>query len=283
MTDLTIKNGPLNLAASVYGREGAPDVMFLHGISGARDTWEEAVARLEDRFRCWTLDFRGHGHSDRADSYLIADYASDAAALLDVIARPTLVVGHSLGAVTAAALAQGPHPYVKAVFLEDPPYYLKEPQEWARGPYAAAFQAAWDKQIEMEKAGATLGDYLAFVASVPAVQGGVMKDHVGPRHLLSFASALQRHDPASWAPALSRAVFAAFDTDKPLRVPALLIQADANLAPAFMQGHEQRFLKTNSAATVFYYEGATHRIHATRATSARFLGDLDAFVSAQAR
>jgi pimeloyl-ACP methyl ester carboxylesterase len=282
MTDLTIKNGSLNLAASVYGREGAPDIMFLHGISGARDTWEEAVARLEGRFRCWTLDFRGHGDSDHADSYLIADYASDAAALLAVIARPAIVAGHSLGAVTAACLAQDPHPFVKAVFLEDPPYYMNEPKEWAKGLYSVAFRAAWDKQIEMERAGATLDDYLDFVASVPAVQGGIMKDHVGPRHLLSFASALQRHDPSSWAPALSLAVFAAFDTARPLRVPAMLIQADRDLAPAVMEGHDNRFLATNPSAKVIYYEGATHRIHATRATQQRFLDDLDAFATAQA-
>lgn len=283
MTDITIRNGDLNLAASVFGPEGAPDVLFLHGISGARDTWEEAVARLEGRFRCWTLDFRGHGHSGRAARYLVADYAADAAAALGVIARPTIVAGHSLGAVTAAYLAQAPHPLVRAVFLEDPPYYMNEPAEWAKGPYEAAFRAAWNKQLEMEKAGASLRDYLAFVSSVPAVQGGVMADHVSARHLLSFASALQRHDPQSWAPALSLEVFAAFDTVKPLRVPALMIQADKALAPAVMEGHEKRFLETNPSAQVLYYEGATHRIHATRATQARFLDDLDAFVSALAR
>ena len=85
MTDVTIYNGTLRLAASVHGPTVAPDVLCLHGISGSRDTWEETVCRLENRYRVWTLDYRGHGHSDRAD--------------------------------TAASLAQDPHPQVIAVFL----------------------------------------------------------------------------------------------------------------------------------------------------------------------
>ena len=132
MTDLTVKNGSLNLAASVYGPEGAPALLCLHGIAGSRDTWEETVRRYEDRFQAWTLDFRGHGHSDRASSYLIDDYASDAAAALDFIRRPTIIVSHSLGAVAGAVLAQKPHPFLKALFMEDPPYFFGEAEEFAK-------------------------------------------------------------------------------------------------------------------------------------------------------
>src|SRR5262245_2685278 len=126
MTHITIYNGALRLAASVHGPTGGPDVLCLHGLSGSRDTWEETVRRLEDRYRVWTLDFRGHGHSDRADRYLVTDYVADAAAALKAIGRPTIIVGHSLGGIAAASLAQGPHPQVVAVFLEDPPMYQGE-------------------------------------------------------------------------------------------------------------------------------------------------------------
>ncbi len=283
MTDVTLDNGTLRLAASVHGESDAPNVLCLHGLSGSRDTWEETVRRLQDRYRVWTLDFRGHGHSDRAERYLIADYVADAAAALDAIGQATIVIGHSLGAVTAAALAQGPHPLVTAVFLEDPPMYLGEPSEWDKGIYATVFPILRDKEIELQSAGAGLGTYVEFAAGTPALQGGVAADHISPRHLESVGSALQRHDPATWAPVLDLTAFKTLDTSLPLRVPTKVIQADSTLGPALMAGHEERFIATNPTAEVICYEGATHRIHATRATEARFLDDVDAFVTRYAR
>jgi pimeloyl-ACP methyl ester carboxylesterase len=66
MTDITIANGNTKLAASVYGSPAADPILFLHGISLSRDTWEEIAQRLSPTYRVWTLDFRGHGHSDRS-------------------------------------------------------------------------------------------------------------------------------------------------------------------------------------------------------------------------
>ncbi len=266
MTDVTISNGTLRLAASVHGATDAPNVLCLHGISGSRDTWQETVRRLEDRYRVWTLDFRGHGHSDRAERYLIADYVSDAAAMLDAIGQPTIVVGHSLGGVTALALAQVPHPLVSAVFLEDPPIYLGEPSEWDKGVYATVFPILRDKEIELQSTGAELGSYIEFAADTPALQGGVAADHISPRHLESVGSALQRHDPATWSPVLDLTVFNTLDTSRPLQVPTMVLQADNALGPALMAGHEARFIATNPTAEIVTYRGATHRIHATRAT-----------------
>ncbi len=128
MEDLRIDNGPVGLAVTRSGLNGAPPVLFLHGITSCRDSWFESTERLGDRYECWTLDFRGHGESDRApDEYLIDHYAADAAAVLGAIGRPATVVGHSLGGVTAAHLVHRAHPLVTAVFLEDPPMFAPDP------------------------------------------------------------------------------------------------------------------------------------------------------------
>ncbi len=282
MTDLTIKNGSLDLAASVFGPGDAPDVLCLHGIAGARDTWAETASRLGGRFRVWTLDFRGHGHSDRAEDYLVGDYASDAAAALHFIHKPTIVVSHSLGAVAAAYLAQSPHPWLKAVLLEDPPYYFGEQDEFAKTGNAKAFAAIQERQRVLQKAGASLDEFLKWTGSIPSPLGGLQADHTTERHLLSSASALMRQDPETWTPAQSTAVFERFDGDKPLKVPALLLQADHDLRPGFLKGHETRFLQANPEAKVVYMDGAIHRIHATRESEARFLDEMEAFVAAQA-
>lgn len=282
MTDINIKNGDLTLAASLYGPEGAPDLLFLHGIAGSRDTWEEAARRYEDRFHVLTLDFRGHGDSDRALSYLVEDYASDAAAMLDFIRRPTIIVSHSLGAVAGALLAQGPHEHLKALFMEDPPYYFGEAAEFEKSGNAKPFAAVQKTLTEMRDAGAGLGDYLRFAGAAPAPQGGTQADHVSPRHLLSAASALMRQDPACWGPAQSTAVFESFDGDKPLKVPAKVLCAEPALGAGMLGGHAKRFLAANPGAEAVFLDGAPHRIHATRAFEPRFFEELDGFLETQA-
>ncbi len=283
MTDLTIRNGDLSLTASVYGPEGAPDVLFLHGIAGARDTWEEAARRYEDRYHVWTLDFRGHGHSDRAASYLVEDYASDAAAMLDFIRRPTIIVSHSLGAVAAASLAQAPHDYLKALFLEDPPYYFGEAGAFEKSGNAKPFAAVQKSLTQMHAAGAGLGEYLRVAGAAPAPQGGTQADHVSARHLLSAASALMRQDPACWGPAQSTAVFESFDGDRPLKVPAKVLCADPSLGAGMLDGHEKRFLAANPGAEAVVLDGAPHRIHATTKFQPRFFELLDGFLAGQGK
>lgn len=281
MTDITILNGTIKLAASVHGPAGAPNVLCLHGISNSRDTWYEAVERLKDRFRVWTLDFRGHGHSDRAQRYLVEDYTSDAESILDHIGQPTVVVGHSLGGIVAVRLAQYSNENVRAVFLEDPPMYLNEKAEWDKTILSKAFPLLREQQVKMQTAGAGFSDFVEFAANSLAIQGGVIGDHQTQRHLDSNGSALQRHDPNCWEPALNMTMLGAMDTSLVLKVPTMLLQGDHSLGPALLAGHELRFQKNNPAAKVVTYAGAPHRIHATAATADRFLDDLDLFVTQQ--
>lgn len=278
MTDLSIKNGNITLTASVYGPSDAPNVLCLHGISNSRDTWQETVEHLHDRFRVWTLDFRGHGHSDRAISYLVEDYASDAAAMLDAIGQPTIIIGHSLGGIVAAYLAQQPQINLKAVLLEDPPMYLNEEVEWNKTVLSRAFPVLRDQQRQMQAAQASLTEFIEYAANSPSVLGGVVADHQSQRHLDSNGSALQRHDPDTWQPALDLTMLAAIDSSVSLKIPCLLLAADHAQGPAFLEGHESRFLRTNPSAQVIMYEGAPHRIHATREQQARFLNDAEIFL-----
>ena len=83
----------------------APPILFLHGATLNRDSWDEIKDRLMGRCCVWTLDFRGHGHSDRVPNYDFSGYVSDAETALAAIGRPAIVVGHSLGACVAGVLA----------------------------------------------------------------------------------------------------------------------------------------------------------------------------------
>ena len=105
------------------GDPSAPPILLLHGITSFGGTWDWIVPTLAERFRVLRLDFRGHGQSDRAPGeYNAAGYVSDAVAALEQAAgQPCVVMGHSLGGVTTAALAQRHSDLLLGAIMEDPP------------------------------------------------------------------------------------------------------------------------------------------------------------------
>jgi pimeloyl-ACP methyl ester carboxylesterase len=116
---MRIDNDGVELEVVVDGPPDGPPVVVLHGISGSTATYDFLVAELP-RHRLYRLDFRGHAHSDRAPgTYVLDSVASDAIAVLDqAVGGPAVVVGHSLGGITAAFVAQRPD-LVTALYMED--------------------------------------------------------------------------------------------------------------------------------------------------------------------
>jgi len=100
---------------------GVP-VLLLHGITDSAECWSPVVAHLAAGRRVVAADARGHGRSALPDgSATIADLAADAAAVLaDAIGAPAVVVGHSMGGVTAQELVHVVPDQVAALVLEDP-------------------------------------------------------------------------------------------------------------------------------------------------------------------
>jgi pimeloyl-ACP methyl ester carboxylesterase len=281
MTDITIDNGGIRLAASTYGSADATPVLFLHGIAQSRDTWDEMASHLTRQYRIWTLDFRGHGHSDRASTYDLADYASDAEAALRAIGRPALVVGHSLGACVSGVLAQKPRPDLRAILLEDPPWYLGEPAEWQRSAFPRLFATIRARQASLQHKRAPFSAWLDLVSQAPSHMGGVSSDHASARQLLSQASAFQRQDLRCWdnTAAAPDGLFGVIATSEPFQCPAKIIQADGCMGAALLDGHELRLAMTNPAAEIVRYQGCGHTPHRTRAFEARFLDDAARFLA----
>jgi pimeloyl-ACP methyl ester carboxylesterase len=281
MTDLTLSNGTLKLAASVYGRPDGPSILFLHGLGLSRDTWEEGAKRLMDRYEVWTLDFRGHGHSDRAETYDLEGYRSDAETALVAIARPTLIAGHSLGGVVAGLLGQTGDPNVRSVFLEDPPWYMGEPSEWRRTAMPQLFAGVRARQASWVKDNTPLAAILDSLSNAPSPMGGLARDHILPRHLLSQASALQRQDARCWALASPEVdhLMVPVPRERPLRCPAMVIQGDARFGAVFLDGHETRFVKATPHAEIVRYEGSGHSPHRSFAFEDRFYAELETFAS----
>ena len=275
MTDISIRRDGITLAASVYGSREAQPMLFLHGLSQSRDTWNEIAQRLTDRYQVWTLDFHGHGHSDRTPRYVFEDYVADAEAVVKLLNKPPVVVGHSLGACVTGVLAQSGN--IRGALLEDPPWFLGEEAEWKRSVYPTIFPIVAAQQGKLQREDAPLEAFLAFVANTPSLKGGVASDHIGPRHLLSHASALQRQDNRCWEAV--GAMLAPIARERAFRCPAKVLQSDPTLGAALLDGHEARLAATNPGAEIVRYSGATHNIHRELAYEERFFADLTAFLS----
>lgn len=97
---------PLNV--EVFGPDGAPTVVLVHGWTCAIRFWTLQIQELSKRFRVVAYDLRGHGESGMPAGH---DYSTDAFADdLDAVLAAALpdgeravVAGHSLGAMTLVA------------------------------------------------------------------------------------------------------------------------------------------------------------------------------------
>ena len=94
------------LSALVWGEEGRREIVLLHGGAQNAHTWDTVALALDRPLVA--LDLPGHGHSDWRDDhdYSPAANAEDVVlAMRQLAPSPRLVVGMSLGGLTAICLA----------------------------------------------------------------------------------------------------------------------------------------------------------------------------------
>lgn len=101
------------------GGPGAP-VLALHGTFGRGTTFAALAEQLLPDYRVIAPDLRGHGLTGGGGDFSRAAFVEDAAAFVTGLGlAPALVIGHSLGGVTAYQLAARRPDLVRAVVVED--------------------------------------------------------------------------------------------------------------------------------------------------------------------
>lgn len=86
----------------------ATPIVFIHGVGLRAESWYQQVSAFDDRYRCYVIDMPGHGESDLLPrpTLVLEDFAAALKTFIDtVIGEPAIIVGHSLGAMTALQTA----------------------------------------------------------------------------------------------------------------------------------------------------------------------------------
>lgn len=210
------------LAAEVAG-VGVP-VLLLHGLTATR-RYVLHASRLPERSGCRVIGFdaRGHGASDPAPgpwSYTYAHLARDAVRVLDALgAERAVLVGQSMGAATAAAVALG-HPERVAGLVAVTPAHRGRP---------TADPARWDALADGLEHGGPDGFLAAYGRPrVPERWAGTVET------VLRQRLARHRH-PAAVADALRgvprSAAFAGLPALAGVRCPALVVASRDDADP----------------------------------------------------
>jgi pimeloyl-ACP methyl ester carboxylesterase len=112
-----------------YDESGAgdPSLLFLHGWCGDRSFFAPQFDYFANSHRVVSVDLPGHGESAVPEEYAIGAFAGTVADLARGLRLgPSVVFGHSIGAMVALALSQSAPELVRAVALIDPPPLSKE-------------------------------------------------------------------------------------------------------------------------------------------------------------
>jgi pimeloyl-ACP methyl ester carboxylesterase len=248
-TEKTFDTGELTLRYFEQGA-GAPMVL-LHGLTSRKENWAPLLPELSAHWHIYAPDLRGHGTSDRApdDHYANADYARDIVAFLKFIGEPAVVMGHSLGAMTAIVAAADYSEHMRGVILGDPPL-----STWNTHIDPKVGPGAWFTMVyEMNSASPTFDGVVARLrAAMPDADDKTIR---------GMADSMYRVAPGTVKAALDDVMWAGRDLPHDLQsiqCPMLMIHGDLDQGGA-MRDEDIALFKANApSATVVRIVGADH-------------------------
>lgn len=103
----------------VGDRRPVGTVLLLHGGGQTRHSWQRTAQRLASKgWTAITVDARGHGDSQWAPDgdYSLDAFVADLYAIADTLDQPPVIIGASLGGMTAL-VGQGERPGLAAVLV----------------------------------------------------------------------------------------------------------------------------------------------------------------------
>ena len=100
-------NTGVRLRYAVQGDPNGTPVIMLHGFTDSWFSFSTVARLLDNKYRVYILDQRGHGESDRpVGGYAMQQFAGDVIAFMDAMnLKRATIVGHSMGSFVAQHVA----------------------------------------------------------------------------------------------------------------------------------------------------------------------------------
>ena len=126
----TLPNGNIINYGEV--RNDKPALLLIHGQMSIWEDYALCMPELSKNWHIYAVDVYGHGGSSHDKSLYYLDVNADDIIefINSVIGEPTVVSGHSNGAITAAYIAAYGGSNVVGAVLEDPPVFSTEGEGW---------------------------------------------------------------------------------------------------------------------------------------------------------
>lgn len=123
------KTNGINLHYTRTGAGRSP-LVLLHGLTGNGTCWTDLARALQVKYDVIMPDARGHGKSSVPDhGYRYEDHASDVIGLIKALKlSPPVLLGHSMGGMTATMVAAHNPGLLCGLILVDPTFLSPEVQ-----------------------------------------------------------------------------------------------------------------------------------------------------------
>lgn len=258
-----IASDGVELAVDVQGPPGRTPVVFLHGVTSSRATYDWLPDEITAGRKVIRTDHRGHGESGhRPGSYSLSRYVDDAIAILETLTdRPAALVGFSLGGAIGWTIAQKRPDLVKAVFLEDPALF----PEFVYSTDAITSVLRWTltQRRTWHDQKADPDQIIRDLAAKPLGPNDTFGSVTQPASMPVVAYSLMVLDPGVTESAIDGTMTQGIDTTAPTQVPTFILAADEAAGGAFPREYDQQIIEAHPKAEIRRVEGSPHTIHAS--------------------
>ena len=121
MATVSLPGGP-TVNYREWGRPDGAVVLLLHGLTASGRSWQNVAPVLGENFRVVAPDARGHGGSQWMRDYSFELMRDDVVKFMEQLGiLAAIVMGHSMGALTAYELAATRPELIRLLVLEEMP------------------------------------------------------------------------------------------------------------------------------------------------------------------
>ncbi len=207
-----VKSADGTLIAYEKTGEGPP-LVLVHGTTADHSHWEMVLPLLAEHFTVYAIDRRGRGQSGDTGNYSAELEFDDAAAVVDMIDEPVILLGHSYGGFVSLEAALRTENLKKLILYEPQGFHDEDPE------IVAEIEAALS-QGENEKA---LILFLEKLVDISADEIDIMRNTPQWNVMVNAAPTLPRELKALTEYSFEAARF------KDLAIPTVLLYGSENL------------------------------------------------------